>query len=59
MNKEQIQAIKCAYADLCGALEAHNQMDIEAHDWDAHRETIIEIKNAFDFIEPISDLYEE
>jgi len=54
LTEAQIQAIKCAYADLCGALQARNQHDIEVHDWKAHRESIIELQEAFDFIEPVN-----
>jgi len=53
MTQEQIDAIKCAYADLVGALQARNQMDIEVHDWKAHLLSIEELENAFDFIEPV------
>ena len=57
MNEKQKQAIKCAYADLCGALQARNQRDIEIHDWEAHRESIYELENEFsDLIEPAEGL---
>lgn len=52
MTEEQIRAIKCAYADLVGALQARNQLDIEVHDWKSHSETIAELEKAFNFIEP-------
>jgi hypothetical protein len=55
MTKDQISAIKCAYNDLVGALQARNQLDIEVHDWDAHYLTIVELENAFKFIEPVDD----
>ena len=47
MNKEQKQAIKCAYADLVGALQAQKNCDVMSHDWDAHRLSIIEMEAAF------------
>jgi hypothetical protein len=53
MTNEQIQAIKCAYADLVGALQAKQQLDIHAHDWNGHLETIKELETAFPFIEPV------
>lgn len=58
MTEEQIMAIKCAYADLVGALQARNQCDINVHDWDSHRETIIDLEARFPFIEPVEDLNE-
>lgn len=53
MNEAQILAVRCAYADLVGALQARNQMDIEVHDWKTHLQTIIDLENIFDFIEPV------
>ena len=53
MTKDQILAVKAAYADLVGALQARNQLDIEVHDWDAHCLTIDELEKAFKFIEPV------
>jgi hypothetical protein len=50
LSKKQITAIKCAFADLQGALQAFNQMDIHAHDWDAHAMSIDDLLNAFDFL---------
>ena len=52
LTKEQILAIQCAYADLVGALQARNQGDPNAHDWDEHWYSIIDLENNFDFIEP-------
>lgn len=54
MTEQQILAIKCAYADLVGALQARDQMDIEVHDWKSHYQTIIDLENTFDFIEPVT-----
>jgi hypothetical protein len=53
MTEEQKNAIRCAYADLVGALQARNQLDIEVHDWKSHLVTIEELEEAFDFIEPV------
>jgi hypothetical protein len=54
MTAEQITALKCAYADLVGALQAHNQQDMSAHDWEAHYQTIRELEAAFPAeIEPV------
>jgi hypothetical protein len=53
MTEDQISAIKCAYNDLVGALQARNQCDMESHDWKAHMLTISELEAAFKFIEPV------
>jgi hypothetical protein len=53
MTQDQINAIKCAFADLCGSMQAHQQCDINAHDWRAHGLTIKEMSNAFEFLDPI------
>jgi hypothetical protein len=58
LTEAQIRAIKCAYADLAGALQSHNQCDPNAHDWEAHLDTITELEEAFDFIEPVKNLGE-
>ena len=52
MNKAQISAIRCAYNDLVGSLQSYNLLDIEGHDWEAHLLTIVELEEAFAFIEP-------
>jgi len=46
-NKITVTAIRCAYADLLGALQARNNCDIESHDWDAHRQTLRDLVEAF------------
>jgi hypothetical protein len=54
MNAEQIIAIKCAYADLVGALQAYNQGEVTVHDWEAHYQTIRDLEVAFPTeIEPV------
>lgn len=50
LTPEQILAIKCAYADLKGALEAHEACDRLAHDWDAHELSIEDLRDQFDFL---------
>lgn len=47
LSNEQALAIKCAYADLKGSLEAHEKGDRMAHDWKAHAETLQELAEAF------------
>lgn len=57
MTQQQKLAIKCAYADLvgvyqCAIINGNGGAD-NGHDWRAHRETISELEEAFDFIEPV------
>lgn len=47
MTEEQKTALRCAFADLCGSLQAYQQGDLYVHDWAAHRLTVYEIKQAF------------
>jgi hypothetical protein len=47
MTDKQMSAIRCALADLCGALQAHEGRDTWLHDWDAHLQTIEELAQAF------------
>lgn len=53
MTREQQDAIKCAYADLCGTMEAYLQDDIHSHDWRGQIITLLELVQAFDFLEPL------
>lgn len=56
MNTKQIDAVRCAQADLIGALQAFRQGDLHAHDWDAHLLTIEELTEAFaDIVEPFNE----
>jgi hypothetical protein len=56
VNAKQIDAIRCAQADLIGAYQAFKQGDLYAHDWKSHLLTIDELTEAFaDLVEP----YEE
>jgi hypothetical protein len=47
MTEQQLLAVRCALADLCGALQAHEGRDTWLHDWDAHLQTIEELATAF------------
>lgn len=52
MTKEQITAIKCAYADLLGAYQAViDQCDPWAHDWKDHKTSINDLIQNFSFLE--------
>lgn len=53
MTLEEKMAIKCAFADLCGAMQAYLQGDIHAHDWKAHAQTLQDMSDAFDFLDAI------
>jgi hypothetical protein len=50
MTKKQKNAIKWAYLDLVGAMEAALETTIDAHDWKAHALTIEDIAEAFPFV---------
>ena len=47
----QRRAILCAFLDLKGALQAHEQGDNLAHDWKAHKLTMEELVEAFPWLE--------
>jgi len=47
MTKKQDFAARCALADLCGALQAYQQGDMDLHDWDAHKQTIEDLAEAY------------
>jgi len=53
MTEKETVAIKCAHADLKGALEAHDQLDIEVHDWIAHKQSIQDLEETFPFLKEI------
>jgi len=53
LNRDQINTIKCAYADLCGAIQAKQQGNIQLHDWKAHLLTLEEMENLFNFLPAI------
>lgn len=50
MSKEQQLTLRCACADLIGAMEARNMGNMEAHDWSAHVMTINELIKAYPFL---------
>ena len=54
MTPEQDLAIACAFADLCGALQDYEQRGSgdSYHDWDAHRQSIADMANAFNLETP-------
>jgi hypothetical protein len=47
LTEKQISVIRCAFADLCGSLQARDQLDIEVHDWQSHKLSIHELKDEF------------
>jgi hypothetical protein len=49
MTENQTFAARCALADLCGALQDYQQRGSpdSFHNWDAHRQTIQELAEAF------------
>lgn len=50
LTESQIAAIKCAFLDLVGSYNAYTNNDMYYHSWDAHRETISELIEAFPFL---------
>jgi len=56
MSSEQLEAIRCAYADLLGAYQAYEQSDMLAHDWKAHRLTLDEMLELFSFLKEETDV---
>jgi|688.fasta_scaffold219203_5 hypothetical protein len=50
MTLLQKQAIKCAYADLKGALECYERGIYHEHDWEAHKLSIEELEDEFKFL---------
>jgi hypothetical protein len=60
LNESEMTALRCAFADLIGAVQAYKQGDYTAHDWKAHIQTIEEMKAAFPFLDDIpEDIYNE
>lgn len=48
LNDTQISVIRCAFLDLCGALEAQEDLGgHEQHDWESHAQTIEEMVEQF------------
>ncbi len=52
LTKKQIDAIRCAHADLQGTMQCHEQADFGQHDWKAHALSIQELEEAFPFLKP-------
>lgn len=50
LSDEQIIAIRCAHADLVGALQARDALDLFAHDWKAHQISIVDLEYHFPFL---------
>ena len=50
MTESEKIVIRCAYADLKGALEAKESLDQLQHDWKAHSLTVMEMEEAFPFV---------
>lgn len=51
LTEKEIQAIRCAHADLVGARQAVvEQNDPFAHDWKTHELSIIDLEEAFPFL---------
>jgi hypothetical protein len=53
LTHSQELAIRCAYADLIGALQARNAQEPELHNWEAHLVSIKDLERQFPTI--ISD----
>lgn len=51
MTDKEKTAIRCAFADLCGSLQAMQQGDMHIHDWREHKRTIAEMAECFDFVD--------
>lgn len=47
LTSTQIHAIRCAYLDLWGSLQASRQGSLQHHDWEAHEESINDLEEAF------------
>jgi hypothetical protein len=50
MTAQQILAIKCAYLDLVGAVQNYENQTYAEHDWKAHKTTIEELEQNFEFL---------
>jgi len=57
MTDEQKSVIRCAYLDMLGAIQAMRQLNMHAHDWDSHEQSIEEIEKYFPDV--IGSLIEE
>jgi len=50
MTPEQELAIRCAYADLKGSMEAREALDLFQHDWGGHQASIDDLERVFPFL---------
>ena len=50
LSPRQKTVIRCAYADLVGAMQAQELGDPHAHDWDAHQLSIDEMEAEFPLV---------
>ena len=57
LSNDQKSAIRCAYLDLIGAMEANRKGCRLSHDWDAHNESITDLEKVFSDL--LDDLIKE
>jgi hypothetical protein len=50
LTEQQITLLRCVYADLKGAKEAHDSWDSSIHDWGGHAKSIEEMEKEFPFV---------
>lgn len=51
LNEKEQSVLRCAIADLIGSFQAVvMQTDPFVHDWDAHKESIVELCEQFPFL---------
>lgn len=59
LTEDQISAIKCAFLDLVGSYNAYTKNDLYYHSWDAHKDTLGELMDAFSFLKEMDAVIEE
>jgi hypothetical protein len=59
LSESQLAIIKCAFLDLVGSYNAYTNNDMYYHSWDAHRETLSEMMDAFPFLKEMDAVIEE
>jgi hypothetical protein len=59
LSESQLATIKCAFLDLVGSYNAYTNNDMYYHSWDAHRETLSEMMDAFPFLKEMDAVIEE
>ena len=47
LNIHQVTALRCVHADLIGSLQAHEACDPISHNWEAHKQSIMDLEEAF------------